>query len=432
MCPSWYSEDHERRAFPGTLSPLPAVWYTVPVKSARRISAVLLCIFLASCPKGLNTTGYIYYAAQTQDQGLTSAASRLSGMTLQQETTPEYWSILLKENGNGPRPHDLFTVDWGQELVSAQKAGGLATLKNLWPRTAASRSMPPFSGSISPTPSEGFIPSALYTWGLFYNRKLYADLGSPQVKDMESLVVLLEAVKARGIIPIALGTSFGWPGAAWFSYADLRLNGGKTAWERVMGKRPFNDKSGLESANLLASWRDAGYFSPDADRSGMEESLRAVESGKALFVLMGSFASQRFANPSDIGFMEVPFWKHRGEPRGEMIGLVGFAIPAAGKAPEAALALVDEYVAAGSPGHAAESYRLPIRFHSAEGDDLRAIQSRMLSRTRWVFPSEDRIMPPQFVQDTIILWSAFFAPGTGGNGAALVGALQGLNAKSVR
>jgi len=400
------------------------------VKNILAALCVLACTFFVSCTRGLDTSAEIRYAAQSEDAALGKTASRLRGMTLVQDPAPEYWTIRMRGDRESPLPHDLFLVEWGREIVSAQEAGDLAALGKTWPRTASSRRMPAFSGSIIPSPEEGFIPSAIYTWGIFYNRKIMAELGSPAIDDMDAFVARCNAAKGRGIVPIALGASFGWPGAAWHTYVDLRLNGGKAAWERVMGRRPFDDAGGREAAELLAAWRDAGFFSPDAARTGMQESLTAVESGRALCVLMGSFTAERFVNPGAIGFIEVPFWKNRGQPRGEIAGLTGFAVAAASKKPQAALALVDAYLEEGSPGQAAGGYTLPIRFRPRDGEDLRAVQSRILAKTAWLLLPQEQIMPLQFFQDSLKVWAGFFERKPGSSGADLAGALQALYARS--
>jgi hypothetical protein len=377
---------------------------------------------LFSCARGLDPKGEIHYAVQAQDAGMQNAASRLPGMRLVQDVSPEYWSARIAGT-------DLSGADWGREVVAAGKAGSLAPLGRLWGRAPVSRRLPAFCRSIVPGPAAGFIPSALYTWGLFYNRKLLDGLGVPPIRDMDGLVAALQAAKARGLVPIALGASFGWPGAAWFTYMDLRLNGGRAASERLRGARPFNDDGGRRAATLLASWRDAGYFFLEAPRAGMEESLAAVAGGRAVFVLMGAFAEQVLGGPGAAGFMEVPFWKGRGRPRGEMAGVTGFVIPAGSAKREAAVALVDAFLSAGSPGTAADGYRLPILFTPSQGADLRSVESRILAQTLWVVPSQERIMSAQFVQDSIGIWSSFFDPGSGGTGDALTDRLQSLAGK---
>jgi hypothetical protein len=396
------------------------------VKFVARLLVALALAPLFSCGRGLDPSAEIRYAAQMEDPALGSAASKLSGMTLFQYPAPEYWSLRLSRDKAMPLPNDLFRVDWGRALIAAQEGGSLASLESSWRRTESSRRMPSFTQSIAPTPAEGFVPASVYSWGLFYNRRLMDALGSPAMLSMDEFEALLDSAKGRGLVPIALGASFGWPGAAWHTYLDLRRNGGKAAWERIMGSRPFDDAGGKEAAQLLAKWRDAGYFSPDAGLSGMEESLASVEAGRALCVLMGSFAADRFRVPSDIGFMQVPFWNGLGNPRGEIAGVSGFAITSWSRKPEAALALVDSYLLAGSTEPASGTYQLPILFQRGDGADLRAVQSRILAGAQWILPSQERIMLPRFVQDSLREWAGFFAPGSAVSGTDLAAALQSL------
>jgi len=134
--------------------------------------------------------------------------------------------------------------------------------------------------------------------------------------------------------------------------------------------------------------------------------------------------------------MEVPFWKGRGEPRGEVGSLIGFAVASGSRHPQSALALVDAYLSAGSPGQTAGTSWLPIELGKSGGDqqgnqtgnDVQGIQSRALTKTEWLVPSLDRFMGAAFVQDSLRVWSGFFNPKSGGSGQALVAALQRLNA----
>jgi hypothetical protein len=214
---------------------------------------------------------------------------------------------------------------------------------------------------------------------------------------------------------------------------DLRMNGADAVRERYGLTRTWDDPTGKTVAKRLSAWRDAGYFSLNASRTGMDESLGEVGSGQALCTLMGAFAQERFGDLSKIRFTAFPPVEGvSGTTNGEIAGISGFFKPLSvqGKKAQAALALVDAYLMAS--GGADDRYKLPLRAlatgnqgTTASGIQLNTIQATQaaaLKRASTVVSAFDRTVSSQAMQNTIPLWAAFFSPG-GMSGDAFATAL---------
>ncbi|MBE3119332.1 MAG: hypothetical protein IMZ50_11350, partial [Candidatus Atribacteria bacterium] len=71
------------------------------VKCVTQSFLLSASLLLASCAKGLDTHATVRLSTQTDDASLSRAASRLSGLMLSQDLTPEYWSNALKKDRAG-------------------------------------------------------------------------------------------------------------------------------------------------------------------------------------------------------------------------------------------------------------------------------------------------------------------------------------------
>ncbi len=333
---------------------------------------------------------------------------------------------------------DVYQAEWNLELFNLDAAGALANTEAYWNRTLAASAAPVWLIGLETGPRQGFLPSSLYLWGLFINKGLVQTYMPVMPSTLEELEELFTSVKPDGIVPIALGTSFGWPGAAWFTMLDLRMNGAKATRERYTGLRPFDDAGARAVFNRLALWRDKGWFSPDAAVTSANESIGVVESGRAFCVLLGASAQARFRNSESVRFAAVPY---EGSNRAEIVGMQGFFLPdhLGPEKTETAFAFYDALIAEGSLDQSGNSYLIPLLAASAKAStldidnfsEIKRIQAGILAKTDGVVSSFERSVPPQALQDSIPLWAGFFGP-NGGTGDNFAEKFQSLVGKSLR
>lgn len=400
------------------------------------LAVLALCGACKGAPP--DSSGAVRLWQSKSDAALPACASVLPELTLSAVPRTAAWNVQLREE---PDSIDLLYLDWDRNIPLAGDAGLLAgtqswrsrmpSLKHLWP--CLSRSDAYGDGR--------FIPASAYTWGLFYNREALASRGIPVPKTWREFEAALGALQNAGVQPIALGSSFGWPATAWLSYLDLRLNGAAKHRALLALGRPFDSKDLLPVYETLQKWRDEGRFDPESGAKNWIEAMNAVASGEAAFILLPASVWPRFPNQAGVGFAAVPASPGKWTGRGELVGVQGFALSARAQDAEAALALTDACIAAGSGGQADESFRVSSlrpadgasnvpgvasenRANGAE-PSISETETAILKGARVAFPQMDRALPEQAAYDVNQIMIRFFAPGSRMNSAELATALAG-------
>jgi multiple sugar transport system substrate-binding protein len=139
------------------------------------------------------------------------------------------------------------------------------------------------------------MPYTMYQIGLYYRRDLLAAAGfGDGLGTWSQLTAACEALKGQGLEPIAIGTKDLWPGAAWFDYIDLRLNGLPFHMQLMQGRVAYTD--GRVRA-VFGRWRELverGCFSRNHASSSWQESQALLYEGKAAMMLIGNFIVANF------------------------------------------------------------------------------------------------------------------------------------------
>jgi ABC-type glycerol-3-phosphate transport system substrate-binding protein len=246
------------------------------------------------------------------------------------------WDELWKTGGA-----DLLSIDMGSQLLSARAAGELADLSAWVPRMKASGRW--ISGL---APAKDFLPTEYQTWNLYYSPALFQAKGWVAPVDRAGWETSLDALKSRGIVPLALGSSFGWPALAWVSFLDLKTNGPGAYLKLLDGSRRWDDPTLVEVLKTLALWRDKGWIDPQAPRLNWPEALAKVAGGQAGYVLLGSFAEDRVQDRARLAPVSPGPW---GRVAGDLVSVHGFAVGAHARDQETAVAIVDSYLTSANP-----------------------------------------------------------------------------------
>lgn len=394
------------------------------------ILLVFLGLLGACAPAPLDPAGTVLVWTNRQDAALDEAALGLNGLVKAEAPREEPW---LRQLQNAATPPDLVLTEWGRDLAGAHRDGLLAPLDPYWARLQSRDRLWP--GLLRQSLQEGrqqlIVPSSVYTWGLFFNKDTLSRSGLTLPERWADFEPFLRSLKAQGLVPLALGSSFGWPGLAWLSYIDLRLNGPEAHLRLLEGSRSFTEASLEPVFATLQRWRDEGFFDPQSGTKNWPEALADLEAGRAALTLLGAFAQNRFARPQAIGFAAVPI-QAGGTPRGEIAVVQGFALSTKAAHPEAALALADAYLLAGSKGQTIDAFRLsPLRPapDSPALSEFKALQAGILGEARGLVPQMDRLLSPQAAYDANQAAIRFFAPGSVQSGADFARVLQATRSR---
>ncbi|MDP3179409.1 MAG: ABC transporter substrate-binding protein [Spirochaetaceae bacterium] len=363
---------------------------------------------------------------------MTLLAANIPGLTLEESPRDKHWLQLVYEGTDIP---DLILMEWGRDARKASADGIIAELGAYRPRLKSAKSLLPGLQSVPASEKAGIYPVATYCWGLFYNPAILEKAGVKPPVSWSDFTSALPKIKASGAAPIALGSSTGWPALSWLSYLDIRLNGPEAHAGLYSGKRSFGDASMDKVYETLKEWRDSGWFVPSQPAGSWSDSLAQVEFGRAAFVLMGTFAIPRFLDPEQVRWMPLP---SAGAKKGEIVVSQGFALASKAANPEAAMAFADAYVAAGSPGIVADSFRIPVVVSKVEkkakGDadpyslaSVKMNEAELLRSEKSLFPQLDRYVQAQEAGDASQAMARFFsadAPASVDDLKAALGAIK--------
>lgn len=274
------------------------------------------------------------------------------------------------------------------------------------------------------------VPIGAYTWGLLYRPDIISSaipdfdpLGMRTIDDLEAAA---ESLSAANIIPFALGAEFGWPAAAWFSYLDIRLNGSEAHRNLVEGTRDFTDAGSVQALELMLKYAHKGWFSEEPHTKGWIESVREVAAGRAGFVLLGTYAVNRFPSHIELKILRFPgVHSENPENSAELGQVLSLAVPSNSRNPEGALALADRFVLAGSPGLSSDGYRTTA-VPATEIHGFPAFSADILSSTSSVLPSPDNWVSPEFVQQGFRLFRNAVANPSQYSTAELAAMLQNI------
>lgn len=243
-----------------------------------------------------------------QKQEISAFNSAQSGTTATMQTfVNDPYKQKLQTAIGSPQAPDVF-LNWG--------GGNLATYVQAGDVTDLSSAL-----AANPTWKNAFLPSVLaggeidgkyygvpmegvQPVSLFYNKSVFAKAGiTAAPATWPELLTDVSALKAKGVIPIALGGSESWTELMWLEYLLDRI-GGPTKFAAIAANKPgaWQDPAVTQALTDIVQLIDAGgfgtaYASVTQD-DGAADAL--MSSGKAAMELMGSweYAGQLATTPS--------------------------------------------------------------------------------------------------------------------------------------
>lgn len=150
---------------------------------------------------------------------------------------------------------------------------------------------------------------------LFNNAEVLKKAGVRPPKTWDELLEAVEALKADGVTPIALGGGDRWPTLMWFEYLYDRIAGPGLFQKALDGdKSAWASPDSRKALGRIRELVDAGAFGTNYDSVKFTDqgSPTLLASGKAGFELMGSweYSTQQDAHPefakSDLGYGAFP------------------------------------------------------------------------------------------------------------------------------
>ncbi|MFF8914089.1 extracellular solute-binding protein [Streptomyces sp. NPDC015032] len=270
------------------------------------------------------------------DSGGGSGKLRVVGVADQQKPVEELVTLYRKSHPDNEFATSFAPTDQVQTVVRTQLAGGNAPdVHVLYPGSGSAMSMIELAraGLLADLSDQswtkevpaGFHPAYRYedktylyaagssAIGAIYNKNVFAEAGVEPPGTWGELLDLCATLKARGVIPIALGAQTPWVTQlityALVPNAVYAKNPGFDA-EMAAGKAHFRGSGWADAMGKYQELQRRGFFNDNPNGTTYEQQTSLVASGKAAMAVQVSAVLAGFRRatrtPGDLGMFPFP------------------------------------------------------------------------------------------------------------------------------
>ncbi|MCR8844603.1 extracellular solute-binding protein [Paenibacillus sp. SC116] len=213
------------------------------------------------------------------------------------------------QNNNQP---PIFNLFGGADTKNYAKAGRLLNLTPILEELGLSDqffNLREFTvdGKVYGLPESGFVE------GFFYNRKLFEEAGVQVPTTWEEFLKVCEALKAKGITPIALGAGGGdgWSANMLLNNLFVGLGGPEIQEGFLAGTSKWTDAPVVEAFKRIVDLKDKGFIDPNVLGLKYSQGQANFYTGKAAMLFDGSWAVSAITGEdskvaNDAGFFRMP------------------------------------------------------------------------------------------------------------------------------
>lgn len=127
-------------------------------------------------------------------------------------------------------------------------------------------------------------------WGIYYNKKIFADNGLAVPKTEDELMNVIKVLKDKKIVPIALDGRDAWVSGLWFDTMLQRVSGSFDTSKKAMDRSgSFVDPATTGAAAAMQRWVDAGAFGSGFLNQDYGTARNMFGQGKAAMYMMGQW-----------------------------------------------------------------------------------------------------------------------------------------------
>jgi len=263
---------------------------------------------------------------------------------------------LLKLAVSGPDAPDIVEANQGwPDMGGLVRAGLLLPLDNYAVAYGWDERVPAAVRAVSSWSPDGkeFGTGNLFGYtslgeilGVYYNKRMLADLGLGVPATFGEFEQDLEIAKKAGEVPIQFANNAAFPGIHEFVVIQDQIATPGALTDFIFGDRgaapSFDTPENVQAATTLQDWAHAGYFTPGFGGSGYETSIANFVNGQGLFMITGNWiVADLGADNPDFGFFPLPPMEAGGPP--VSTGGAGFplSITVGSQNPDAAAAYID-------------------------------------------------------------------------------------------
>lgn len=278
---------------------------TATPEQAEEFTMVLRHINVRDTAK--NTLALLQDVVKQTEQEVPGLKFELDGV----EDTVNRDVKLKAEMAAGTQP-PIFNLFGGADTQNYSKAGRLLALNDIMAElnlTDAFFNLGEFTvdGKIYGLPDAGYIE------GFFYNKKMFEDAGVQVPTTYDQLLAACEALKAKGITPIALGggAGDGWAINMLNNSLFVGLGGPQLQEGLKSGQTKWTDPAMVEAFTKLKELKDREFIDPNVLGLKYAQGQAKFYTGQAAMLFDGSWAASAITGPdsqvADVaGFFRFP------------------------------------------------------------------------------------------------------------------------------
>ncbi len=209
---------------------------------------------------------------------------------------------VLKTRMQGNDAPDTFQVHGGPELLQ-----GFVDPGRMEPITAILKDMKMDSGfpkqlldMVSKDGEIYAVPANVHRGNvLFYNKKVFADNNLKAPTTWDEFATVADALKAKGITPIAVGGKDTWAVTMLFEDILIAQAGADKFTSLMQGKTAWSDPAVVSALTTLGTYVTKGYFGSDFSGLTWDAAAGQVLKGTAGMTVMGDWAKGYFQANDD-------------------------------------------------------------------------------------------------------------------------------------
>lgn len=388
---------------------------------------LVLCLFAALAPAALarDSSGrvvFLHYWTGAMSGGVAEMVDAFNRLRphiplLGTGFEHESFKVGIRPMLASQQPPDIFSYWAGARTQALADAGMIVPIDDVWNSHGLDRR---FSPAVAQACTHGgkkyAVPLTQHYVALFYDKKLFADLGLVPPSTWEEFLAACARIKAAGRTPVALGARDKWPAQFWFDYLLLATAGSDYRARLMRGQASYRDP---ETARVFALWRgllDNGYLTPQPGLYDWAEAAKSVVNGQAAMTLMGTWVIGLFEGKlgwkEGVDFDFFPFPRLDPKLGVPPLGPIDVALVARNGDTEAAKTVAGFFAEVGpqqamsrGSGALSPSRDIPAAFYSG-------LRSRILKEIAatpgWEF-NYDLATPPGIAQAGLDAFAAFLA-----------------------
>jgi multiple sugar transport system substrate-binding protein/raffinose/stachyose/melibiose transport system substrate-binding protein len=261
-----------------------------PQASTPKTAVTLLHYFTGSFSGGLDDMAQAFNRQ--------NALYEIKAISLDHEAFKTSIQDTLK-SGNPP---DLYSYWAGARTASI--VADLEPLDDIWQQAGLDQRFPPALIRAASTYNghKYLLPLTQHYVAFFYNKKVFDAHGLKPPATWNEFLAVCAALKAKGVVPIALGAKDKWPAQFWFDLLLLRTAPYEFREKLMAGQARYDDPKVKAVFALWASLLERGYFNTNPNELAWDSGANEmVFEGSAAMTLMGTWNIGYFGNDAHKG-----------------------------------------------------------------------------------------------------------------------------------